>query len=214
MAEGQEPLLLPREALPGWWEPGFVVPGDEWQRAERMSRYHQMYDRACRLLTRREHFTDELRRKLSQRSREADLVDEVVAACQKQGFLDDNRAAEMASEQLIAKSPIGAPKLRLELLRRGCSRPLAESMVEKHCSGQDSFSTALGLLEARRRSFETKLATYRRRLESRGSRRLDAELRAKLSASMLSYLAGRGFGDSESRQAVREFCERLIGSDD
>ncbi len=207
-----EALLLPVQSVPAWWESGFVVPDEEWQRSARMSRFHLMYDRACRLLARREHFRAELRRKLSQRSHESDLLHEVLQLCSERGFLDDNRAAETISEQLVAKGAIGAPKLMQELLRRGCERELAQRMVEQHCGAVDSFSASLDLLETRRRSFETKLAQYRRRLSAKpDARRLEQEIRMKLSASMLGFLAGKGFANSEARQAVREFCERLIG---
>ncbi|MEZ5338454.1 MAG: regulatory protein RecX [bacterium] len=211
--EEGESLLLPTGTLPGWWEAGFSVPEEEWQRTARMSRFHLMYDRACRLLARREHFGRELQRKLSQNNREHDLVDEVLRLCRERGFIDEERAAQTASEQLLAKGAIGAPRLMQELLRRGCERDLAQRMVQEHCGGVDSFSSALELLEGRRRTYEGKLQQYQRRLGEATDRATEMQIRAKLSASMLSFLAGRGFTDSESRQAVREFCGRIMGQD-
>lgn len=208
-----EPILLPAGTVPHWWEAGFEVPLEEWQRTERMSRFHLMYDRACRLLARREHFARELERKLAQRSREMDLVDEVIRLCRERGFLDDERAAQTITEQLMARGSIGAPKLQQELLRRGCDRQLAQRMVSEHCSGVDSFSAAMELLEGKRRTYEGKLDQYRRRIGDSADRRIEMEIRGKLSASMMGFLAGRGFGDSEARQAVREFCSRLMGSE-
>lgn len=178
---------------------------------QRQGQYHTTYDKACRILTRREHFTIELRRKLSERSIDAVIIDEVLKQCQDQGFLNDRRAAELNSEQLCSKKTIGASKLLSELLRKGCDRQLADEMVDRFCAGQDNFSVALELLESRRRNFETKLSQYRRKLELKKSgRQLEMETRSRLSVAMLSFLATRGFTDSDARQAVREFCERLM----
>ena len=69
------------------------------------------------------------------------------------------------------------------------------------------------LLEGKRRTYEGKLDQYRRRIGDSADRRIEMEIRGKLSASMMGFLAGRGFGDSEARQAVREFCSRLMGSE-
>ena len=124
-----------------------------------------------------------------------------------------NRVLLALTFLLLAKGAIGAPKLMQELLRRGCDRELAQRMVQEHCGGVDSFSSALELLEGRRRTYEGKLQQYRRRLGDTADRTLELQIRAKLSASMLSFLAGRGFTDSESRQAVREFCGRVMGGD-
>lgn len=209
-----EAILLPVGSVPGWWQAGFSVPEDEWQRTARMAQYHDMYDRACRMLARREHFAEEIRRKLRQRSQESDLVDEVIKVCRENGFINDERAAETNTEQLLAKGPIGAPKLMRELLRRGCERQLAERMVAEHCRETDNFATSLDLLERRQRNFETKLQQYRRRLSARHEGRgLEFEIRNRLSAAMMNFLATKGFADSDARQAIRVFVDRLMEAD-
>ena len=206
---------MPRQVLPPWWNTGFAVPDAEWRQMQLRGQYHLTYDKACRILARREHFTQELRRKLNDRSIEAAVIDDVLKKCAEQGFLNERRAAELNCEQLTAKSSIGAPKLRGELLKRGCERQLADEMVDRFCGEIDSFSAALDLLEKRRHNFESRLQQYQRKLaEKKSGRQLEMELRSKLSASMLSYLAGRGFGDSEARQAVREFYDRLLADSD
>jgi regulatory protein len=215
-AEGDS-LRLPVEHCPAWVKEGAQVDEGQWRKLAASSRFWLLYDKAVRILGRREHFRVELRRKLSQREPDRQLVGSVMQQCERQGYLDDGRAARITIEQLTARGGMGRARLRHELHKRGCPAELVAPAVEAAYVEVDEAGELELLLARRRKSVESAARTGLARLERKQlpAGRLRYELRGKLLASLQRFLAGRGFAGGEAgtkaRALVDEVVEELLG---
>jgi regulatory protein len=212
--EAGEPVRLPLHAVPPGLEPGAVIEPAAWEELQRLAEYHALYDRALRILGRREHFTRELQSKLFLRTRNGALIQQVLRDLAQRTYLDDHRAAEYVAEFITQRGAVGPRLLKSELQRRGCPPELLEELVTKHAA-EVAEEDVLGKLIASRRSFFTrKRDSLRTKLETKlgaGARGVASQLRAQLGASVLAWLAGRGFSDEEARTKARAFVEELLG---
>lgn len=84
------------------------------------------YSVALRLLGRRDHSCNELRRKLRQRGFEPEAVDAALARCLELGYLDDQRYAEQLAGSFTVSGRAVGRRLELELRKRGIDATLAE----------------------------------------------------------------------------------------
>jgi len=85
---------------------------------------------AMGLLARREHATDELRRKLDRRF-EPEEIESVLVHLTEEGYLDDRRFAREYLRQLLNKQPQGERLLRVKLLKRGLDSGLVEESLNE-----------------------------------------------------------------------------------
>lgn len=205
-------IKLPWELLPSDIATGTTVGESRWGELTALAEYHGLRDRALRILGRREHFAGELKRKLFKYSRDDELIGRVLADCQRLGYLDDQRAAQLAVSQLIARGGIGKARLKQELIKRGCSVELARAQVEEHAAELDEATVVKKLLKSRRRQFASRARRMRAKLEPKHGigARLNRELRQKLGAAVLSYLAARGLTGDVARQPAREMVEEIL----
>lgn len=210
-----EHIKLPREALPAGVYGGSQLDSGEWEQLCALAEYHVMLDRALRILGRREHFVRELERKLRRHSQDRDLVARVIQECLRLKYLDDKRAAVYTTQQLLLRGGIGRARLRQELLKRGCSTDLARRVIAEHGAGLDEPAEVKRLLNARRRSWESRAARLRAKLQAKElpASRLEYELKRQLAAAAKSFLTGRGFSGEAARNAVGEMIEGLLESE-
>jgi regulatory protein len=87
------------------------------------------YNRALDLLSRRAHFSSELRRKLRQRHYEEDEIEAAVAKLFERKFLDDRATAKAFVEAKLRRGGLGRQKLLADLLKRGVDGDLATEAV-------------------------------------------------------------------------------------
>lgn len=205
-------IKLPRELLPADIATGTAVDETRWRGLVALAEYHGLRDRALRILGRREHFIAELNRKLFKYSRDNEVIGRVLVDCQRLGYLDDQRAAQLAVSQLVARGGIGKVRLKQELFNRGCPVELARAQVEEHAAELDEATVVKELLKSRRRQFASRMHRMKAKLEPQlgAGARLDRELRQKLSAAVLSFLAARGLTGDVARQPAREMVEVLL----
>jgi len=205
-------LKLPREALPAAVRSDARLDEAQWRQLADLADYHGLLDRALRLLGRREHFERELERKLRRYTPDRELVARVLAECRRLAYLDDERAAAYATQQLLNRGGIGLARLRQELLKRGCSPALARRVIADQAAAFDERAEISRLLGARERSLGARAARLRTQLAARGlsGARLDHELRQRLAATVKSYLAGRGFSGEQARHAAADLLGRLL----
>jgi regulatory protein len=84
-----------------------------------------IYLRALNLLTRRDHTTAELKRKLAVRGFAADSIAELLAQLCEEGYLDDKRFAERWTESAMRSGRGYGLRILQELQKRGISREIA-----------------------------------------------------------------------------------------
>lgn len=209
-----EPVRLPLHVVPPGTRKDTEFDTPAWEELQRLAEYHALYDRALRILGRREHFTRELQSKLFLRSRNGALIRQVLADLTTKTYLDDHRAAQYVAEFITQRGAVGPRLLKSELQRRGCPPELLEELVVKHAAEAAEEDTLGKLLASRRSSFARKCANLRTKLEAKlgaGARAVASQLRAQLGGSVLAWLAARGFSDEEARTKARALVEELLG---
>jgi regulatory protein len=205
-------LRLPAGHVPSWAAPGARVAQAAWTALALASRRHLLLDAAARILARREHFEAELRRKLARTEHDAALIEAALAECRRLGYVDDARAAQGYAAELGNRGGMGSPRIRAELMRRGCPAELAASAAAAYVGLIDEAAEVRVLLSRRERQFAAKLEALRRRLARKqpDARRREYALKRQLGAAVGNYLAAQGFASEEARDAALRFVERLL----
>ena len=207
-------IKLPLGDIPHTIQPGAQVESGVWQELFAKSEYALLYDKAVRALGRREQFSRELSRKLSQKSQDSELIDRVIAACAERGYLNEKRAAEQLVYKLADRGGVGIQRVKSELFRCGCPAELmpwalglAEDLI-------DETSTLDSLLESRRKALQTKLARLRSKTtDDLTPAQAKRQISQKLSMSVMTFLLGRGFKSGLCRDKVRKLVEELLGDE-
>jgi regulatory protein len=88
-----------------------------------------IYQRALNLLSRRDHTTVELKRKLAARGFSAESITAVIEQLAGQGYLDDRRFAERWTEAAISSGRGYGIRIMQELQKRGIPREAAADAV-------------------------------------------------------------------------------------
>lgn len=76
-------------------------------------------EKALELLSLREHGSGELRTKLLQKGYDKVIIAEVIDYLKKKNYLNDERFAELYSEELIQRKQLGPMKVKEKLFQRG-----------------------------------------------------------------------------------------------
>ena len=96
-----------------------------------MDETKQVLARALRALTRRDHSTAELARKLRDGGTAPPQVEATIARLREAGYLDDRRFARQWADSAVRSGRGYGPRLRLELQRRGIADEIiAEVLTE------------------------------------------------------------------------------------
>lgn len=136
---------------------------------------------AQRLLARREHSCHELAQKLQQRHLEAEMIAQVLAECQQQGWLNDQRFAQEYTYHRSQRG-YGALRIEQELAQRGVASSIRRQVL---AAGDWDWSALACQLVARRFASVSQP---------------DSKMRAKIQ----KFLLYRGFSRIDSRQALAE----------
>lgn len=88
-----------------------------------------IYLRALNLLSRRDHTTAELQRKLAARGFSADSIAELLEQLAAKGYLDDRRFAERWAETAIKNGRGYGFRIQQELQQRGIPREIAAEVI-------------------------------------------------------------------------------------
>ncbi len=138
------------------------------------------------MLARRDHFREELRRKLLEKELDSVEVSAALEWCDARGYLDDERLARRFAARRAEDRGWGPRRIVFELERRGVDRSLAESAVGAAVETERALSTALRRAEVRAPAGWWRLPARR--------------------ARMVSSLLARGFDASDAIRAVGELA--------
>ena len=97
-------------------------------------RIKECYDRALKLLARREHSVRELTFKLAARGYDRTSIDHVIASLKRDNYQSDDRYAEVLVRSRIARNE-GPLKIRARLFEKGIS----DQLIQKHLSDDEAF---------------------------------------------------------------------------
>ena len=87
------------------------------------------YEKAVDLLKRREHTAKDLMRKLADKGFNADDINNAVEKLKAEGYLSDERFAEVYLRSRLRKTAEGKPVLTMRLIEKGVPKVLASAMV-------------------------------------------------------------------------------------
>lgn len=148
------------------------------------------HEQALRLLAGRAHFRAELRRKLLARGYEPAEVEEALARCAEQGYLDDAATARTFTAERQERRGLGRVRIAAELRRRGAG---SEAVMAALADSSDEDELARARDAA---------ARWRRRgapaAAASGDDDADAEARRARHAALARHLDRKGF----SRRAI------------
>ena len=80
----------------------------------------KFFDFACKLLSKRDYFTEEIAQKIKEKGATAPETAEVIEKLNKYGYLDDNKVLEKYVAEIVAKGK-GINYLKRKLYEKGCS---------------------------------------------------------------------------------------------
>jgi len=112
----------------------------------------KFFDFACRLLARRDYFTDEIRQKIFDKGATLEEVTEVIEKLNKFNYLDDEKVLRKYVAEISAKGK-GINYLKQKLFEKGCaslisSKNLAEFYpFEEECAAAEKVILKLGNCE-------------------------------------------------------------------
>ncbi|MBI2356234.1 MAG: RecX family transcriptional regulator [Candidatus Doudnabacteria bacterium] len=125
-----------------------------------------VYNRALKLLKRRQHSSFELQRKLEARGYSKSSVVAVLVLLREQDYLNDERFAEIFLDNLIKYKTFGFYGLKGKLLQRGIDKGIIDDLLSSF-GFEDEKRIALKILEKKRERDPVKLA---RSLSAKGFR--------------------------------------------
>jgi len=86
-------------------------------------------EKALELLSMREHGSGELRTKLLQKGYDKNIIPEVINYLKDKNYLNDERFAELYSQELIQRKQLGPMKVKEKLFQRGIASQVINSIL-------------------------------------------------------------------------------------
>ena len=131
-------------------------------------------EKALELLSLREHGSGELRTKLLQKGYEKAHIAEVIDYLKEKNYLNDERFADLYSEELIRRKQFGPMKVKEKLFQRGMSSSLIQNILSNY-------------------DRETQIKNCRYHFQKKYRSNTSIETRED-KAKAIRYLQGKGFG--------------------
>lgn len=98
------------------------------QRIEKEDEFNLALKKALNFLKVRNHFTEEIRKKLRIRKVDDEIIDKVLDFLFKEKLLDDRKAIQQYVNEMISKN-FGPVKIKNELQKRGIQKDLINSLM-------------------------------------------------------------------------------------
>lgn len=147
------------------------------------------YRRALQFISRRQHTTDEIRKKLRRKQAQDDLIEKVIEMLEETALLDDLNFARAWVENRQVFRPRGKKVLRLELRKKGVSNDLIEEVL-------NGFDDEEAAYKAAEKAFPRYQSLPRELAEQR----------------FLAYLARRGFDYGLCRKVADAMLKNALVS--
>lgn len=191
LVDGEYRLTVTRD----FWASQNIRSGDEIDDAEfaafcEAASSCRAFNAAVDILSRRDHSSKELQRKVARRSG-AEFAREAVERLEEMGYVNDERYAHTLAQELYERRGMGKKRIEQELRQRGISRETASECAEE-LDGDD--------VERIKNLLETKFAG--KFSDEKGRRRT------------FNALTRLGYGYSDIRSAMRSVDEEYEDTDD
>lgn len=98
------------------------------QQIEKEDEFNLTLKKALNFLKVRNHFAEEIRKKLRLRKVDDEIIDKVLDFLSKEKLLDDNKAIQQYVTEMISKN-FGPIKIKNELHKRGIQKDIIDSLI-------------------------------------------------------------------------------------
>jgi regulatory protein len=142
-----------------------ILEQEEYQRAKNY---------LFRLLSRRLYSCAEVRKKLTERGYEPELIEKVIIEFINRDWLDDTQFAMQWTESRLRSKPRGIALIRRELFQKGIEKEVISEVLAKYINSEAEFDRALAALK-KKKNYTTELDLIKRKRK------------------IYAYLARRGF---------------------
>ena len=164
---------------------------------EFLIRENQKYfikQKAYALLGKRLHSVYELRTKLRQKKYDADLIQQTLDDLLKANILDDQKFADMYSDEKLRLKLWGKTKLKSELFKKGISAQIIASVLEAKFPGaSEDLDNALKLAQKKYNTLKN------RKME-----------KLKLNQRLYSFLIAKGYSYDIAKRAVEKLFNQSL----
>ncbi|MFA3781989.1 regulatory protein RecX [Melioribacteraceae bacterium 4301-Me] len=144
-------------------------------------------DYIFKLLSRREHSSYELKRKLIQKKFNHQLVENVINEFLEKGYINDTLFAENYYKQNIVKKKIGINKLKADLLKRGIEGKVIDKLIDENRDTDLLINNAV-ILAQKRINYLIKIYSDKNKIRQK----------------VFSYLQNKGFEYEIIKSALRQ----------
>lgn len=114
--------------------------------------YRKALNTALRILTRRDHSKQELSQKLEARGYVEKVINEVISACERFDYINDERTAQVFIRRLQKKG-YGRKRIQFELNLKGLGGKNIETVISKSISDADECQGAEKIYQKHARRF-------------------------------------------------------------
>ena len=169
---------------------GQFLSDEEIAQLEEKDEYHQVYERAVKLIAHRPRSEAEVRRRMERQGVRPDLVEKVIEKLTTVGLLNDAEFAQLWIENRETFRPRSRRMLRYELRQKGLDEEIISEALEQVDEEKDG-----------------------RRLALKRGQRLSHLNWPAFRQKLTGYLARRGYPYEITRSAVREAWQSLSEDD-
>ncbi|MBT8371256.1 MAG: recombination regulator RecX [Deltaproteobacteria bacterium] len=146
---------------------------------------------AIRILTGRDHSKHELAQKLKKRKYENEIIDQVISACERFDYLNDERTAQLYVGQLKRKG-YGKKRIRFDLNRKGLKGKRIQAILSRSVSEKEERECALRVFQKQLKRFESEEDSLKRKNK------------------IYRYLYSRGFSETVISELVKK-SDKTVG---
>ncbi len=124
--------------------------------------YRKALNTALRILTRRDHSKYELSQKIKARGYTREVIDKVISECERFGYINDERTAQVFIRQLHKKG-YGLRRIRFELNSKGLSDKYVQDALAKNISEADECQCAKKIFQKHAKRFDREKDVLKRK---------------------------------------------------
>ena len=150
------------------------------------SHYRKALNTALRILTGRDHSKYELERKLRQRGITGEVLDDVISACKRYDYINDERTSQIYIRQLNRKG-YGLKRKRYELTKKGLGGKRFHGSLSESLSETDERECAQRVVQKYRNRFDREKDLLKRK------------------DKVYRFLYSRGFSEGIISEVMQEF---------
>lgn len=147
--------------------------------------YQEAKQYLFRLLSRRLYSSTEVKKKLTDRGYDPELIKKVITEFLNQGWLDDTQFATQWVESRLRFKPRGISLIRRELMLKGIEKEIIEEVLSKHIDSESEYKLALAALN-KKKNYTAEKDPFKRKRK------------------IYAYLARKGFNLEIIEQAMNQ----------